>query len=1131
MRGAPFALLSCLVVLMVVALLHAKGIAMTKETRALSCPVEGAVAHQHDASCYDDSGVLVCTLPEAKEHQHGADCYDDEGALVCGLEELTETHVHGPGCFVTVQVDDPVEEGAEAQEGDAAQESASPEGAATQEGDASAPQTAAKASQAAPRKAAGSGDGGTRRETTDLSELLKSLVIKKGDYEVDFETGGDLLFHDGDEFSIKFVFEEKDTIQFKNDATPMYFDLPEGFNLSKDFTFEQDITVNRGGVEYVVKGNTFTYEPAVTDPEHPKNDHGPRIKLVLNAGDPNFAYLTESEDACVDVTVNGSFSFEPGKSIQFGDKSITLVEPHDVGVTKTAVYDQDSKTVLYTVTVAADGQVSEAVTVQDVVAGSALTITGNVSVQSYLPSTEESGLVANTRADISATVSENGKGFSSAIPNMQNGETIVYTYTAEVDFTKLSRGDGETTFDEAGNTVTINGMNPATDYGHNNEGTAQPRIPFTDIKKSVQMDSSVTSEGDNVWRYIHWTVEVNSEAAATLAGAPITDHFSDYNSNLPMYYAGKGLTIERWSQQLDGAGKPVVDAQGNPVLVKVGEDEQASWASVGIANTASASYVPRRAGWTYDVPEDDAPYKYVIHYDTRVDMRKLAGTYDVVNYSEVKGLDADANVVVEPIGNGDHIDIEKSVVSMSNDTITWKIVVKLRETGYDSFTVNDLLPNNWIRNEFYSDTLQSYRVVSGLVDGERLDESGVTVTSGRGSYTTLTLPFQKKNDQGEWVSGLKGTGQKRDLVIEVVTNNNKDWLKLMLDPATETWQQVHNNRAEVWADNMYDLAIASASPMPLKLTKTYSKPSDTHGVEQRQTTDHYADGSKAESAPLYRFHVTLSGVMSDKLTVHDTFDTSLFGLTYLDSFEIAGSDNAWWHQSGDPRVSADKRAIVTTKDGFDVTFPVPRRASDGGFYSYYHLVYYLVPKDAEAMAEILRIAGANPQEGTPYGLALFENTAWVNGAEPKTAEFDYPYKASGKTGARNGNKISYVLELNTAKAKLNGGQTIEAYDTHSSNLSVIYNTVQWETDPAENHDLVTWDMSGSQATFRIPTRPTSRSPTTPTWWWLTARRRTSGTSLTCWDTLTRQATRRLSTREAVRPASTCLTCTSTTTAT
>lgn len=101
-----FAVLAACVAVVVAVVLHQNGVAMTHEEKVLTCPVEGVVAHTHNESCYDADGNLVCTLPERQLHTHTKECYDDKGTLICGQEEVTEEHVHGPGCFTTVTVQD-----------------------------------------------------------------------------------------------------------------------------------------------------------------------------------------------------------------------------------------------------------------------------------------------------------------------------------------------------------------------------------------------------------------------------------------------------------------------------------------------------------------------------------------------------------------------------------------------------------------------------------------------------------------------------------------------------------------------------------------------------------------------------------------------------------------------------------------------------------------------------------------------------------------------------------------------------------------------------------------------------------------------------------------------------------------
>ena len=108
--------------------LRRRGLAKTQEVRVLDCPFSGVAAHTHEPECYDADGNLVCPLPErelhthtddcyhedrrlicgqeeSENHQHTDDCYEIERILVCGREEISETHVHGEGCFKTIRVE------------------------------------------------------------------------------------------------------------------------------------------------------------------------------------------------------------------------------------------------------------------------------------------------------------------------------------------------------------------------------------------------------------------------------------------------------------------------------------------------------------------------------------------------------------------------------------------------------------------------------------------------------------------------------------------------------------------------------------------------------------------------------------------------------------------------------------------------------------------------------------------------------------------------------------------------------------------------------------------------------------------------------------------------------------------
>ncbi len=127
---AALALLAVTVAMSVASVLTQEGHASITTQQVLDCRFDGIAAHTHDDSCYDEYGNLVCPLPEreihihddscyleervltceleeGEGHTHDDSCYETERTLVCGQDEVAETHVHGSGCFTTVEVEVP----------------------------------------------------------------------------------------------------------------------------------------------------------------------------------------------------------------------------------------------------------------------------------------------------------------------------------------------------------------------------------------------------------------------------------------------------------------------------------------------------------------------------------------------------------------------------------------------------------------------------------------------------------------------------------------------------------------------------------------------------------------------------------------------------------------------------------------------------------------------------------------------------------------------------------------------------------------------------------------------------------------------------------------------------------------
>lgn len=130
--------------------LRMTGSAFVQTKQVLDCTYSGVAAHTHTTDCYDENGDLVCPLPERELHQHDESCYDEEGNLICGMEELTEEHVHGPGCFVDVPVETEADS-SEQSDGQPADED--PEPALLAEDDGSAEQNDSPDTEAEPMPA------------------------------------------------------------------------------------------------------------------------------------------------------------------------------------------------------------------------------------------------------------------------------------------------------------------------------------------------------------------------------------------------------------------------------------------------------------------------------------------------------------------------------------------------------------------------------------------------------------------------------------------------------------------------------------------------------------------------------------------------------------------------------------------------------------------------------------------------------------------------------------------------------------------------------------------------------------------------------------------------------------------
>lgn len=187
------------------------------------------------------------------------------------------------------------------------------------------------------------------------------------------------------------------------------------------------------------------------------------LTINFDQTDPNYSKLVSATDVSFHFSYNAEF--EAGKEeIRFSETVVRDIvfedpEPGQVYVEKVGVFDETTGTFNYTVTVTAEGGDVANVNVKDVISGNALIFNDDVVVK------DDKGI---DYPDDKYTVNPATNGFDYTFAKMGDGEKIIITYSAKVDFSKDADRDGKITVDQTKNTVTVGpDDNPHTsEYSH-----------------------------------------------------------------------------------------------------------------------------------------------------------------------------------------------------------------------------------------------------------------------------------------------------------------------------------------------------------------------------------------------------------------------------------------------------------------------------------------------------------------------------------------------------------------------------------------------------------------------------------------------------------------------------------------
>ena len=802
------------------------------------------------------------------------------------------------------------------------------------------------------------------QESTELSNFLSNVVISGATQNPD----GQYEIEVGKEYSIILSFAEGSKYQFDNYHTLTY-QMPEGIEVIAEQEGPLKINIIYKGRTYQVDASFYLGTDGL-------------LKVDFDQTDPDFPRLTEATDVSFRFTYraefNGNedvihFSDEIERDIKFDEP-----EPGQVYAEKSAVYDEDTGVFHYTITVTATGDDVTDVVVKDKVLGDALIVdTGSIVIR---------GNSSTPTGGIDST------GFEYTFPTMADREVITITYDAAVDFSKDEDGDGKITADQTKNNVSVE---PKDGDPHNSEYSREINFKYT-IKKDGT-EAGVTETGDKI---INWEVEYNPLALVAVGGDTITDKISPASAEYMKYY-GNGITVKAY----DKAG-----------ILQYSTD---------IAYSDLPSHDDHM--WKYKIPDTDTtPMRYVITYQTVVDMEKATGSGVAVTASN-EANDDEGSIHVAP---EDEIDVDKQVESYSTEEVTWNTTLSIPQGGLTSAVVTDTLPARYFDGTTHYDVFKEGTLeITGLLEGE----SYVVDSSNIGS---VVITFYQ--DQEHHIPGLKEYPGGRNVYVKLTTLVNQEWLEKGYEEEPG-YMQNHTNSID------FNTKVDTA-------TVTFGKP----GIEKNGET-------KDERS--FKFTLIVAGLNTEPFTIADKFDTSLLEVdTTGEGVEGWAWDHMYiWGGTQHSQISGRTPVSYTdTGEGIEITANTVPKQDDGNFYPYYKITYYLKLKEG---VDLEQLAIAN---GGEYD--LINHAIWADHETEYTYKVKYEFLNkellnAGELGGKN-RTAHYMITFNSAKATLNGGEPMEMKDVLSDNLSIDYSSIRITTDPAGV--AVPYSISGGKDENNMP---------------------------------------------------------------
>lgn len=548
--------------------------------------------------------------------------------------------------------------------------------------------------------AAAKGGSRSMQESSHLEDFLINAVVIGATQTA----GGVYMVEEGKNYQLICSFAENSSHQFNNNATLVY-QMPAGIVIPERQTGTLKINI-------VYKGKTYQIDaPYVLDTDG-------SLELSFDHSDPDYPRLTESTNVTFRFPFNAQFDGSE-TNISFSDlinRELIFVDPEagQAYATKSATYDEEHGVFNYVITVTSTGEIED-VNVRDIISGNALIFNNDVSISGNSSSYTNNGA---------------SNGFDYTFDSMHEGEVITITYSASIDTTKDTDGDGKITAAQTKNTVIAE---PEDGDPHSSEYSRE--ITYKYAVKSNGTESGTTQGGDKI---IDWSIDYNQFALGVAGGDVITDTIAADSTGYMSYY-GTGITVEVRNQQGTAVRTQTIPYQ---------------------SLTSHSS-----SAWTYTIPtSDNQPYSYHITYQTVVDMSavSLVGTAVTLNNT---ANNSSGSVTVAP---ADTIHVDKEVEDYTTEEVDWVATLTIPKSGLASAIVTDNLPGRYFDGGFHYDTYKAGSLkITGLLPDE---DYQLTVTA---NAIVINFFYTVNNVRHD---GLMASSNDRNIYVKLTTETDQAWL-------------------------------------------------------------------------------------------------------------------------------------------------------------------------------------------------------------------------------------------------------------------------------------------------------------------------------------------------------------------